>query len=71
MESRIAKKRNEQWPQTTVRFRAVEPDTSEAGADYADVLAELHVLLEDYAPPWYTERLHERTEQVLRMLGSL
>jgi len=37
----------------------------------ADVLAELHNLLNDHAPAWYTERHSQRTEEVLRTIGRL
>lgn len=40
-------------------------------SDAADALAELHDLLNDYAPEWYTERHNQRTEEALRMLGRL
>jgi len=32
----------------------------------ADALAELHELLEGYAPTWYTLHHHERAESALR-----
>jgi hypothetical protein len=33
-----------------------------------DTLTELVKLLEDYAPTWYTEEIHERAEAALRTL---
>jgi hypothetical protein len=33
-----------------------------------DILTELVKLLEDYAPTWYTEEIHERAEAALRTL---
>jgi hypothetical protein len=36
-----------------------------------DILRELHTLLEDYAPIWYTERYHAGIEQILRDLKNL
>jgi len=37
----------------------------------ADALAELHNLLECYAPAWYTVEQHERLESALRLLGRV
>jgi hypothetical protein len=37
----------------------------------SDVLAELHGLLESYAPMWFTEEQHERVETALRELNRL
>ena len=31
-----------------------------------NTLQELHQLLEEYAPSWYTERLHDESEAILR-----
>ncbi len=36
-----------------------------------DVVTELHSLLEDYAPSWYSERHCIRTEQALHELNQL
>ena len=36
----------------------------------AEALQELYKLLEDYAPAWYTEQIHEKAEKALRMLGE-
>jgi hypothetical protein len=33
-----------------------------------DVLAELHELLEKYAPTWYTQHHHEIAESALRLV---
>jgi hypothetical protein len=35
------------------------------------VLQELHVLLEDYSPAWFSQEQHERTEGALRELNRL
>jgi len=35
-----------------------------------DVLKELHALLENYAPVWFTQRLHERTSQAMSDLNA-
>ncbi len=35
-----------------------------------NTLKDLYLLLEDYAPAWYTEELHERTEAALLGLGK-
>lgn len=37
----------------------------------ADVLGELHAMLEEYGPSWYTERHHERAENALRLSNCL
>ena len=36
-----------------------------------DVLGELHVMLEQYGPSWYTQRLNERAENVLQLINGL
>ena len=36
-----------------------------------DVLGELHTLLEEYSPTWYTQRHYERAESALRLANSL
>jgi hypothetical protein len=41
------------------------PETSQVHA--ADVLAELSVLLEEYAPSWYSEKLRHRILAALRL----
>lgn len=71
MASIVANQHSEQWRQMRVELAAGERDAKSTELDCADVLAELYGLLEDYAPPWYTEQLHERTEKVLRRLGRL
>lgn len=35
----------------------------------ADALSELHRLLEDYAPSWYTQKHHEKAVAALRAAG--
>ena len=35
-----------------------------------NTLKDLYLLLEDYAPEWYTEELHERAEAALLELGN-
>jgi hypothetical protein len=34
-----------------------------------DVFQEIYELLEDYAPAWFSKKLHERTKEALRVLG--
>lgn len=36
-----------------------------------DVLGELHAILEQYGPSWYTERLNERAESALQLINGL
>ena len=43
-------------------------ETELEAAQLADALSNLHDLLEEYAPPWYTEAHHERVESALRLL---
>ena len=44
---------------------------SQAETDCAEIIAELHQLLEGYAPVWYTEQLHMRMEKALRATQGL
>ena len=37
----------------------------------ADALADLHQLLEEYAPSWYTQEHHEKVESALQLSGKL
>jgi len=41
---------------------------TEFASECAALLSEIHQMLEDYAPVWYTEQLHERTERLLNTL---
>ena len=36
-----------------------------------DVLGELHTLLEEHSPTWYTQRHYERAENALRLANGL
>ena len=36
-----------------------------------DVFCEIYQLLEDFAPAWYSEELHERANEALRVLGRV
>ena len=36
-----------------------------------DALGELHTLLTQYSPPWYTQRHYERAESALRLANGL
>lgn len=52
--------------------RAVNPDAPEgrsvtSPAHPVDILAELSVLLEEYAPAWYSEKLRHRILAALRL----
>lgn len=58
-------------PRMSVEFGAGSRDKGKNEADFSDAFAELYGLLEDYAPPWYTERLHQRAQDALRMIGRL
>lgn len=58
-------------PRVIVELAADSRDARRTETDFTDALAELHRLLEAYGPPWYTERIHQRTEDVLRKAGRL
>ena len=58
-------------PQMSVEVGENERNARKAEANFADVLAELHGLLEQYAPQWYTQQQHVRVERALRILGKL
>ncbi len=47
---------------------SVEHKERRCSSDCRDLLVEIHGLLEAYAPSWYTEKIHERTERVLKTL---
>lgn len=71
MENLIADQYRGRSPQITEEFGAAERDGNKSETATADALAELYYLLSDYAPPWYTERHHRKTQNVLRLLGRL
>ena len=56
---------------TETEFSAPGRRVPAAESDCAEVIAELHGLLEAYAPVWYTERLHLRVENALRTTGRM
>ena len=47
----------------------IAPSESEVHA-LTDLLSELHDLLDEYAPAWYSEDLHNRIEATLRSVRS-
>jgi hypothetical protein len=51
----------------TSRFSSVldEHDTPSKRTRMAEALSELHSLLEEYAPSWYTEEHHRKAESAL------
>lgn len=55
-------------PNVTDQFQALNYPTEleQERAGLADVLRELHDLLEEYAPSWYTHEHHEKAESALR-----
>jgi hypothetical protein len=55
----------EQWGQTTVSSKTFVPRNHSSPENGNAVLRELFELLEDYAPGWYTEELHNRAAAVL------
>jgi hypothetical protein len=71
MENLSADQYNGRSQQMSGEFGAAERDAKKSETATADALAELYRLLNDYAPLWYTERHHQRAENVLRMLGKL
>jgi|GEM_PF-6228551 hypothetical protein len=71
MEDQSANQYSERSPQRIEESGPPERDARKFEIASADALAELYDLLRDYAPPWYTERHHQKAENVLRMLGRL
>jgi hypothetical protein len=45
--------------------------TSGTISQVRDILNELHTLLSDYSPTWFTQAHYERTEEALRGLNRL
>ena len=58
----------EQLPSTSTKCAACGCRTSKAESDWAELIAELHGLLESYAPCWYTQELYERTHKTVNKL---
>jgi hypothetical protein len=50
---------------------AVRDTEAAALHEVRNLMHELHTLLEDYAPAWYSEQHHSRTELALRQLDRL
>jgi len=71
MQSLCADQPSERSPQMSESFTGVERNAKKPECAAADALAELHYLLNDYAPEWYTERHNQRTEEALKILGRL
>jgi hypothetical protein len=53
------------WGRTTVRSMPLTAAAPHTPAEASAVLRELFELLEDYAPIWYTEDLHNRAAAAL------
>jgi len=70
MEDPIAIQHSKQAPQNQGEFEA-EGLPEQAVTNAADALAQLHRLLDDYAPSWYEQRHQQKTEDALRKLGRL
>lgn len=66
-----AEQSSERLPQMSEKCGGVRGNGKNPESSAADALVELHYLLNDYAPAWYTERHNQRTEEVLKMLGRL
>ena len=60
---------SERSPRINVESAAQDVNNTET--DLAAALTELYGLLNDYAPPWYSERHYQRTQAVLKRLGRL
>ena len=58
-------------PRINVDSATAAQGVNHAETDFAAALAELYGLLNDYAPPWYSERHYQQTRNVLRKLGRL
>ena len=48
-------------------MHALEPKTQTE--DCRNLLSDIHILLEDYAPPWYSHTLRKRLVAALKMLA--
>ena len=59
---------NESALASSVATSALPRTRTESANECAALLSEIHRMLEDYAPVWYTEQLHERTERLLNTL---
>ena len=70
MKDPIAIHHSKQAPQNEGKFEA-EGLPEHAVTNAADALAQLHRLLEDYAPLWYEKRHQQKAEDALRRLGRL
>lgn len=55
----------EHWGRNIVSSKAFTTSDREEAVDSRAVLRELFELLEDYAPAWYTEKLHNRAAAAL------
>ena len=53
------------WARNTVNSRTIISMDQRKPASGSTVLRELFELLEDYAPTWYTEELHNRAAAAL------
>jgi hypothetical protein len=53
------------WARNTVNSRTIISIDQRKPATGIGVLRELFELLEDYAPTWYTEELHDRAAAAL------
>jgi hypothetical protein len=61
------------WASSVIdlRFDEDQEQMSRTITRVRDVLAELHALLGDYSPMWFTEGENERTERALHDLNRL
>ena len=48
----------------------VDTDREQQATNLRDVLQELYLLLEDYAPVWYTQEHHDRAVRALLQRNS-
>jgi hypothetical protein len=54
-----------------LRNPAIRDTEAAALHEVRNLMNELHTLLEDYAPAWYSEQHHNRTKLALRQLNRL
>jgi hypothetical protein len=70
MKDPIAIQHSKQAPQNEGKFEA-EGLPEHVVTNAADALAQLHRLLDDYAPSWYEKRHQQKVEHALRKLRRL
>ena len=71
MEDPMAIQYTKQAPQMEAEFEAEGPAPNHTTTDFADALAQLYRLLNEYAPCWYEKQHRQKAEDALRKIGRL